>query len=153
MCTYFELLINKSIPLSLIKCIEQKVIWGDELFSQDPKKYSWNNTFIFTRYKACGSALECLFSKRLNLDDYWVYVLEDSTNHLITAKNSENNAEEFHRFINELLAKKEDIYIIQQHEDIMSKTYEHIETIKEFEKIFYPNIGTENALVISTKNK
>lgn len=141
------------MPLSLIKCVEQKVNWGDALFSQDPKKYSWNDTFIFTRYKASGSALECLFSTRLNLDDYWIYVLDDSTNHLIKAKNSESHAVKLHEFINELLAKKEDIYIIQQHEDIMSKTYEQIETIKEFEKIFYPNIGTENALVISIKDK
>ncbi|PHM35787.1 hypothetical protein Xmau_04446 [Xenorhabdus mauleonii] len=101
----FELFLPKNIEPESFGLKEILVEWAGEEYSQDPKKYQWNDVVIFEEYKDTVSYNK-LIGNEVTLTNYDSYTLKgDSINQLqeliVNNKPSKNN--HIYLFFNEFL--------------------------------------------------
>ncbi|MBC8951017.1 hypothetical protein [Xenorhabdus sp. TS4] len=103
----FELFLPKNIDLESFDLKEIFAEWAGEKYSQDPKKYQWNDFVIFEEYKDTASYSN-LIGHEVTLGNYNSYTLKgDLINQLqeLIYKNKPIKNNELYFFFKEFLSK------------------------------------------------
>ena len=83
MCLFFDLLIPKIININKLGIDEELIQWGDEFFSQEPKNFLWKNQYKFTQYSSNEPFLIRKLGHKINLDDFYLYLLDNASDYLV----------------------------------------------------------------------
>lgn len=149
MCLFFDVLIPKIIDINKLGINEELIQWGDEYFSQEPKEFSWKNQYKFTQYPANEPFLVRKLEYKINLDDFYLYLLDDASFHfaLKTTQFTENN--DFYDLLLHLTNLNISFHIILHHDDDENVIYENVDNLQRILTLISENIHTENTLIIS----
>ena len=149
MCLFFDVLIPKIIDINKLGINEELIQWGDEYFSQEPKKFSWKKQYKLTQYSANEPFLVRNLGYKINLDDFYLYLLDDASFHLAlkTAKSTENN--DFYDLLLHLINLNVSFHIILHHDDDENVIYKNVDNLQRIITLISENIHTENTLIIS----
>ncbi|MBU9980538.1 hypothetical protein KTP48_17720 [Proteus mirabilis] len=149
MCLFFDLLIPKIININKLGIDEELIQWGDEFFSQEPKKFLWKNQYKFTQYSSNEPFLIRKLGHKINLDDFYLYLLDNASDYLVPNDMQCNENKEFYSFLSSLINSNVDFYIILHHDDDKNVIYENVNKLQKMIHLINENINTENTLIIS----
>lgn len=150
MCLFFDLLIPKIININKLGIDEELIQWGNEFFSQEPKKFLWKSQYKFTQYSANEPFLIRKLGHRINLNDFYLYLLDDASFHLTSKKMQPHENNKFYDLLSHLTNLNVSFYIILHHDDDKNLIYENENKLQKIINLIDGNLHTENTLIIST---
>ncbi|PNL49824.1 hypothetical protein CEP63_011605 [Proteus mirabilis] len=115
---YFSILLKKSLNLKELNLNEELVYWGEQSFSQEPKVFKWETLITLTQYECEGFVIDYIFSKILNLNDFYSYKLE--------LKNTSKDINTIINFLKMINKNLNEWYFLTFNEDYESYTHKTI---------------------------
>lgn len=115
---YFSILLKKSLNLKELNLNEELVYWGEQSFSQEPKVFKWETLITLTQYECKGFVIDYIFSKILNLNDFYSYKLE--------LKNTSKDINTIINFLKMINKNLNEWYFLTFNEDYESYTHKTI---------------------------
>jgi len=149
MCLFFDLLIPKIAFINKIGFNEELIQWGDEYFSQEPRKYLWKDTYKFTQYMANEVFLIRKLGDIVNLDDFYLYTLDNSNCYFSQYNVKHDEKNKFHDFLSYLMSLNMEIYIILHHDEDETVIYENMNENQSIIDILDKNINSKNTLIMA----
>ncbi|CDL85355.1 hypothetical protein Xszus_01353 [Xenorhabdus szentirmaii] len=70
LCTFFDVLLPKKMDLRSIGIQESLVEWGGEFFSQEPKKFIWENALFLIQHECNEISIKNLLDENISKNGY-----------------------------------------------------------------------------------